>query len=69
METPRGTVAVGQVADRITPSQAQAFANLSGTPFTQAFSNGSVATYRPALSKVPPAPTFIAPLTSDPLAA
>ena len=69
METPRGTVAVGQVADRITPTQAQAFANLSGTPFTQAFSNGSVATYRPAVPKVPPATTFIAPLTPHPLTA
>ena len=69
MQTPRGTVAVGQVADRIAPAQAQAFANQSGTPFTQAFSNGSVATYQPAVSKVPPASTFIAPLTPDPMPA
>jgi hypothetical protein len=69
MQTPRGTVAVGQVADRIAPAQAQAFANQSGTPFTQAFSNGSVATYQPAVSKVPPASTFISPLTPDPMPA
>ena len=67
MQTPRGTVAVGQIADRIAPAQAQAFAGQSGTPFTQAFSNGSVATYQPAVSKVPPAPTFISPLTPDPM--
>ncbi len=44
--------AVGQVADKITPQQAQNFANQSGTPFTQAFSNGSVVTHQPAVSRV-----------------
>ncbi len=66
IQSPRGTVAVGQVADRISPAQAQSFANQSGTPFTQAFSNGSVVTHQPAVSRVPPASTFIAPLTPNP---
>ena len=68
MQTPRGSLAVGQVADRISSSQAQSFANQSGTPFTQAFSNGSVVTYQPSASRMPPAPTFIAPLTPNPIA-
>jgi hypothetical protein len=67
MQSPRGTLAVGQVADRVSPAQAQSFANQSGTPFTQAFSNGSVVTTQPAVSRVPPAPSFIAPLTPTPL--
>jgi hypothetical protein len=68
MQTPRGTLAVGKIADGISPAQAQNFANQSGTPFTQAFSNGSVVTYQPAASRMPAAPTFIAPLTSNPIA-
>jgi hypothetical protein len=67
MQTPRGSLAVGQVADRISPQQAQSFANQSGTPFTQAFSNGSVVTHQPAVSRVPAASTFIAPLTPNPI--
>ncbi len=67
MQTPRGSLAVGQVADRITPQQAQNFANQSGTPFTQAFSNGSVVTHQPAVSRAPAASTFIAPLTPNPI--
>jgi len=67
MQTPRGSLAVGQVADRITPQQAQSFANQSGTPFTQAFSNGSVVTHQPAVSRVPAASSFIAPLTPNPI--
>ncbi|MCE0497986.1 MAG: hypothetical protein LV481_08590 [Methylacidiphilales bacterium] len=67
MQTPRGSLAVGQVADRISPSQAQSFANQSGTPFTQAFSNGSVVTYQPAVSRMPAASTFVAPLTPNPI--
>jgi hypothetical protein len=67
MQTPRGSLAVGQVADRISPQQAQNFANQSGTPFTQAFSNGSVVTHQPAVSRVPPASTFVAPLTPNPI--
>ena len=67
MQTPRGSLAVGQVADRITPQQAQNFANQSGTPFTQAFSNGSVVTHQPAVSRVPAASTFVAPLTPNPI--
>lgn len=68
IQTPRGSLAVGQVADRISPQQAQSFANQSGTPFTQAFSNGSVVTHQPAVSRVPAAPTFVAPLTPNPIA-
>jgi hypothetical protein len=67
MQTPRGSLAVGQVADRISPQQAQSFANQSGTPFTQAFSNGSVVTHQPAVSRVPAASSFIAPLTPNPI--
>ena len=67
MQTPRGSLAVGQVADRISPQQAQSFANQSGTPFTQAFSNGSVVTHQPAVSRVPAASTFITPLTPNPI--
>ncbi len=67
MQTPRGSLAVGQVADRISPQQAQSFANQTGTPFTQAFSNGSVVTHQPAVSRVPAASTFIAPLTPNPI--
>jgi hypothetical protein len=67
IQSPRGAVAVGQVADRISSAQAQSFANQSGTPFTQAFSNGSVVTHQPAVSKVPPASTFVAPLTPNPI--
>ena len=52
IQSPRGSLAVGQVADRISPTQAQSFANQSGTPFTQAFSNGSVVTHQPAVSRV-----------------
>ena len=65
IQSPRGSLAVGQVADRISPQQAQSFANQTGTPFTQAFSNGSVVTHEPAVSRVPAASTFIAPLTSN----
>jgi len=46
IQSPRGSLAVGQVADRISSTQAQSFANQSGTPFTQAFSNGSVVTHQ-----------------------
>ena len=67
MQTPRGSLAVGQVADRISPQQAQNFANQSGTPFTQAFSNGSVVTHQPAVSRSPASSTFIAPLTPNPI--
>jgi hypothetical protein len=67
MQTPRGSLAVGKMADSITPTQAQSFADKSGTPFTQAFSNGSVVTHQPAVSRVPPASTFIAPLTPNPI--
>ena len=67
MQTPRGTLAVGQIADRISSAQAQTFANQSGTPFTQAFSNGSVVSYQPAVSRMPAASTFIAPLTPNPI--
>jgi hypothetical protein len=67
MQTPRGSLAVGQVADRISPQQAQSFANQTGTPFTQAFSNGSVVTHQPAVSRAPAASTFIAPLTPNPI--
>jgi hypothetical protein len=67
MQTPRGTLAVGQVADRISSAQAQTFANQSGTPFTQAFSSGQVVTYQPAVSRMPAVSTFIAPLTPNPI--
>jgi hypothetical protein len=67
MQTPRGSLAVGKVADSISPAQAQSFADKSGTPFTQAFSSGQVVTYQPAVSRMPSAPTFIAPLTPNPL--
>jgi hypothetical protein len=66
LQTPRGSLAVGKVADSISPAQAQSYANQSGTPFTQAFSNGAVTTYQPAVPKVPPASTFVTPLTSNP---
>ncbi|HEV3272816.1 MAG TPA: hypothetical protein VGZ93_11600 [Candidatus Methylacidiphilales bacterium] len=66
MQTPRGSLAVGKVADSISPAQAQSFADQSGTPFTQAFSSGQVVTYQPAISRMPSAPTFIAPLTPNP---
>ena len=65
--SPRGSLAVGRVADNISPQQAQSLANQSGTPFTQAFSNGSVVTHQPAVSRVPAASTFIAPLTPNPI--
>ena len=67
MQTPRGSLAVGQVADRISTAQAQSIANQSGTPFTQAFSNGSVVTHQPAVARMPAASTFVVPLTPDPL--
>jgi len=67
VQTPRGSLAVGQVADRISPAQAQSLANQSGTPFTQAFSNGSVVTHQPAVSRIPAASTFVAPLTPHPI--
>jgi hypothetical protein len=69
IQSPRGSLAVGRVADGISPQQAQSFANQTGTPFTQAFSNGSVITHQPAVSRVPAASTFIAPLTPNPLPA
>jgi hypothetical protein len=65
IQSPRGTLAVGQVADQISSTQAQSFADRSGTPFTQAFSNGSVVTHQPAVSRVPAASSFIAPLTPN----
>jgi hypothetical protein len=67
MQTPRGTLAVGQVADRISSAQAQSFANQTGTSFTQAFSSGQVVTYQPAVSRMPAASTFVAPLTPNPI--
>jgi hypothetical protein len=67
IQSPRGSLAVGQVADGISPQQAQSLANQSGTPFTQAFSNGSVVTHQPAVSRVPAASTFVAPLTPNPI--
>lgn len=67
MQTPRGSLAVGQVADRISPQQAQNFANQSGTPFTQAFSNGSVVTHQPAVSRVPAASALVPSLTPNPI--
>jgi hypothetical protein len=66
IQSPRGTLAVGQVADRIAPAQAQSFADQSGTPFTQAFSNGSVVTHQPAVSRMPAASTLVAPLNLNP---
>jgi hypothetical protein len=60
--SPPSSLAVGKVADSISPAQAQSLANQSGTPFTQAFSNGSVVTHQPSGSRVPPASTFITPL-------
>lgn len=69
IQSPRGSLAVGRVADGISPQQAQSFANQTGTPFTQAFSSGSVVTHQPAVSRVPAASTFIAPLTPNPLPA
>jgi hypothetical protein len=67
IQSPRGSLAVGRVADGISPQQAQSLANQSGTPFTQAFSNGSVVTHQPAVSRVPAASTFVAPLTPNPI--
>jgi hypothetical protein len=67
MQTPRGSLAVGKVADSISPTQAQSFADRSGTPFTQAFSNGAVVTHQPAVSRVPPASTFVSTLTPNPI--
>jgi hypothetical protein len=67
-QSPRGSLAVGKVADSISPAQAQSMADRSGTPFTQAFSNGAVITHQPAISKVPPASTFIPTLTPNPVA-
>lgn len=67
IQSPRGSLAVGKVADQISPAQAQNLADQSGTPFTQAFSNGSVVTHQPAVSRVPAASTFIAPLTPNAL--
>jgi hypothetical protein len=67
VQTPRGTVAVGGVADRIAPSQAQAIANQSGTPFTQAFSSGQVVTHQPAVLRMPAASAFVPSLTLNPL--
>ena len=69
IQSPRGSLAVGRVADGISPQQAQSFADQTGTPFTQAFSNGSVVTHQPAVSRVPAPLTFIAPLTLNPLPA
>ena len=65
IQSPRGSLAIGRVADGISPQQAQSFANQSGTPFTQAFSSGQVVTYQPAVSRVPAASSFIAPLTPN----
>jgi hypothetical protein len=65
IQSPRGSLAVGHVADGISPQQAQSLANQTGTPFTQAFSNGSVVTHQPAISRVPAASSFIAPLTPN----
>jgi hypothetical protein len=67
IQSPRGTLAVGPVADRISPAQAQAMANQSGTPFTQAFSNGSVVTHQPSVARVPAASTFVSSLTPNPI--
>lgn len=67
MQTPRGSLAVGKVADSITSTQAQSLADKSGTPFTQAFSNGAVVTHQPAVSRVPPSSTFLPSLTPNPI--
>lgn len=67
--TARGGIAVGAAADQMAPAQAQAMADQSGTSFTQAFSNGTVATYRPAVWKAQPAPSLLASLTPKPLPA
>ena len=67
LQSPRGSLAVGKAADLISPAQAQSLANQSGTPFTQAFSNGSVVTHQPAVSRVPAASPFIAPLIPNAL--
>jgi hypothetical protein len=69
IQSPRGSLAVGRVADGISSQQAQSLADQSGTPFTQAFSNGSVVTHQPAVSRVPAPAPFIAPLTPNPLPA
>jgi hypothetical protein len=69
IHSPRGSLAVGRVADGISSQQAQSFANQTGAPFTQAFSNGSVVTHQPAVSRVPAASTFIAPSIPNPLPA
>jgi TrbL/VirB6 plasmid conjugal transfer protein len=68
IQSPRGSLAVGKIADSISPTQAQSMADRSGTPFTQAFSNGAVVTHQPAISKAAPASTFVSPLTPTPLA-
>lgn len=47
IQTARGSLAVGHAADSLTATQAQSVADQSGTPFTQAFSDGSVVTYQP----------------------
>lgn len=66
-QTPRGSLAVGSVADSITPTQAQNFADKTGTPFTQALSSGQVVTYQPAVAKVPPTSSFISTSTPNPI--
>jgi hypothetical protein len=66
VQSPRGSLAIGSVADRISPAQAQSFANQSGTPFTQAFSNGSVVTHQPAVPRVPPAASSLVPFNPSP---
>ncbi len=47
VQTSRGSFAVGRAADAITAQQAQGVANENGTPFTQAFSDGTVVTHQP----------------------
>ena len=42
IQSPRGSLAVGRVADGISPQQAQSFANQTGAPFTQAFRQGGI---------------------------
>ena len=66
MQSPRGTLAVGRVADRISSEQAQSIADQSGTPFTQAFSSGQVVTHQPSVSKLPPPSTFVVPFNPEP---
>jgi hypothetical protein len=66
VQSPRGSLAIGSVADRISPAQAQSFANQSGTPFTQAFSNGSVVTHQPAVPRVPSAASFLPSFNPSP---